>query len=139
MFILLICDNDILGIPTYSGMLQCVWKWKWSHSVLSNSLWPHGLWPTSLLRPWNFLGKSTGVGCHFLLQMIFPTQGSNPGILYYRQLLYHLSHQGSPVSKRQGTNIKEEGNAEEQRVWKEQNDEHCLKAETCFSVRTEEM
>ena len=41
-------------------------------------------------------GKNTGVGCHDLLQGIFPTQGSNPGLLYYRQILYHLSHQGSP-------------------------------------------
>ena len=51
---------------------------------------------TRLLRPWDFLGKSTGVGCHFLLQGIFPTQGSNPGLLHCRQTLYHLSHQGSP-------------------------------------------
>ena len=36
------------------------------------------------------------VGCHALLQGIFPTQGSNPGLLHCRQLLYHLSHQGSP-------------------------------------------
>ena len=49
-----------------------------------------------LLRPWDFLGKSTGVGCHFLLQWIFPTQGSNPGLPHCRQTLYHLSHQGSP-------------------------------------------
>ena len=41
---------------------------------------------------------STGVGCHFLLQRIFPTQGSNPGILHCRQILYHLSHQGSRLS-----------------------------------------
>ena len=51
---------------------------------------------TKLLRPWDFQGKSTGVGCHFLLQGIFPTQGSNPGLSHYRQTLYHLSHQGSP-------------------------------------------
>ena len=38
------------------------------------------------------------VGCHALLQGIFPTQGSNPGLLHCRQILYHLSHQGSPVS-----------------------------------------
>ena len=50
---------------------------------------------TRLLRPWDFLGKSTGVGCHFLLQRIFPTQGSNPGLLHCRQTPYHLSHQGS--------------------------------------------
>ena len=56
------------------------WKWKWSHSVVSNSLSPHGLKPTMLLYPWDFPGKSTGVGCHFLLQSIFPTQGSNLGL-----------------------------------------------------------
>ena len=41
-------------------------------------------------------GKSTGVDCHFLLQGIFPTQGSNPGLPHCRQILYQLSHQGSP-------------------------------------------
>jgi len=48
---------------------------------------------TRLLRPWDFLGKSTGVGCHFLLQGIFPTQGSNPGLPHCRQMLYRLCHQ----------------------------------------------
>ena len=43
-----------------------------------------------LLCPWDFPGKSTGVGCHFLLQGIFPTQGSNPGLPHCRQILYHL-------------------------------------------------
>ena len=51
---------------------------KWSRSVMSDSLRPHRLQPTRLLHPWDFPGKSTGVGCHFLLQRIFPTQGSNP-------------------------------------------------------------
>ena len=41
-------------------------------------------------------GKNTGVGCHALLQGIFPTQGSNPGLPHCRRILYHLSHQGSP-------------------------------------------
>ena len=41
-------------------------------------------------------GKNTGVGCHALLQGIFPTQGLNPGLLHCRWILYHLSHQGSP-------------------------------------------
>ena len=50
---------------------------------------------TRLLCPWDFLGKSTGVSCHFLLQGIFLTQGSNPGLLHCRQTLYRLSHQGS--------------------------------------------
>ena len=50
---------------------------------------------TRLLCPWDFSSKSTGVGCHFLLQGIFPTRGSNPGLLYCRQTLYQLSHKGS--------------------------------------------
>ena len=54
---------------------------------MSDSLRPHGLQPTRLLRPWDFPGKSTGVGCHFLLQGIFPTQGSNPGLPHCRQML----------------------------------------------------
>ena len=41
-------------------------------------------------------GKNTGVDCHVLLQGIFPTQGSNPGLLHCRQILYSLNHQGSP-------------------------------------------
>ena len=41
-------------------------------------------------------GKNTGVGCWVLLQEIFPTQGSNPGLPHCRQILYQLSHQGSP-------------------------------------------
>ena len=56
----------------------------------------HGLWPARLLCPWDFPGKSTGVGCHFLLQGILPTGRWNPGLLHCRQILYPLSHQGSP-------------------------------------------
>ena len=41
-------------------------------------------------------GKNIGVGCHALLHGIFPTQGSNSGLLHCRWILYHLSHQGSP-------------------------------------------
>ena len=40
--------------------------------------------------------KNTGVGCHFLLQGLFPTQGSNPGLPHCRQILYQLSHNRSP-------------------------------------------
>ena len=43
-------------------------KWKWSCSVVSDSSRPHGLQPTRLLCPWDFPGKSTGVGCHCLLR-----------------------------------------------------------------------
>ena len=49
-----------------------------------------------ILCPWNSLGKNTGVGSHSLLQGIFLTQGSNPGPLQYRWILYQLSHEGSP-------------------------------------------
>ena len=62
-----------------------------SRSVGSNCLYAR------LLCPWNPLGKSTGVGCHFLLQRIFPTQGSNLGLLHCKRILYHLSHQGNTV------------------------------------------
>ena len=65
-----------------------------SHSVMSDCLPSHGLQPARLLCPWNSSGKNTGVGCHALLQGIFPTQGSNPGLLHCRQILYHLSHLG---------------------------------------------
>ena len=58
------------------------------------TLQPHRLGLTSLLCPWDFPDKNTGVGCRFLLRGIFPTQGSNPG-LHCRQILYQLSHQGS--------------------------------------------
>ena len=62
---------------------------------MSDSLQPHGLEPTRLLCPWDFPGKSTGVGGHLLLQGIFLTRGSNPGLLCCRQTLYHLSYQGN--------------------------------------------
>ena len=53
--------------------------------------------PWGLLCPWNSPGKNTGVGSHSLLQAIFPTQESYPGLLHCRQIYYHLSHQGSPM------------------------------------------
>ena len=48
---------------------------------------PHGLLLARLLRPWDSPGKNNGVGCHFLLQGIFPTQGLNPGLPHWRQTL----------------------------------------------------
>ena len=62
-----------------------------SCSVVSNSLGPQGLY-----SPWDSPGKSTGVGCNALLQGIFPTQESNPGLPHCRWILHHLSYQGSP-------------------------------------------
>ena len=52
--------------------------------------------PWTIHSPRNSLGQNTGVGCYFLLQMIFPTQGSNSGLPHCRKILYQLSHQGSP-------------------------------------------
>ena len=57
------------GLPFPSPMQESE-KWKWSHSVVSDSSQPHGLQPTRLLRPWDFPGKSAGVGCHCLLQIM---------------------------------------------------------------------
>ena len=54
------------GLPFPSPMHESE-KWKWSRSVMSDCSWPHGLKPTRLLCPWDFPGKSTGVGCHHLL------------------------------------------------------------------------
>ena len=62
-----------------------------SWSVMSDSLPPHGLY-----SPWDSPGQTTGVGGLSLLQGIFPTQGSNPGLLHCRWFLYQMSHQGSP-------------------------------------------
>ena len=60
-------------------------------SVVSNSLRLHGLY-----SPWNSPGQNTRVGSCFLLQGIFPTQGLNLGLLHFREILYQLSHKGSP-------------------------------------------
>ena len=65
-----------------------------SHVRLFVTLWTQ---PTRLLCPWNSPGKDSGVGIHSLLWGIFPTQGPNLGLLHCRQLLYHLSHQVSPI------------------------------------------
>ena len=58
------------GLPFPSPMHESE-KWKWSHSVMSDSSRPHGLQPTRLLHPWDFPGKSTGVGCQGLLRIFF--------------------------------------------------------------------
>ena len=79
------------GLPFPSPMHESE---KWSRSVVSDSSRPHGLQPTRLLRPWDFPGRSTGVGCHWLLSIMLlllllshfsriwlcdPINGSPPG------------------------------------------------------------
>ena len=59
------------------------------------TLQPHRMWPARLLCPWNSPGKNTEVGCHSLLQGIFLTQGSGLGLPHCKQILHHLSLQGS--------------------------------------------
>ena len=61
------------------------------HPVVSNSLWPHGLY-----SPWNSPGQNTGERSLSLLQGIFLTQGLNPSLPHCRQILYQLSHKGGP-------------------------------------------
>ena len=65
---------------------------------MSDSLRPHGLRSLVGYSPWDFPGKSAGVDCHFLLQGIFQTQESSPGLPHCRQMLYRLSPKGSPRS-----------------------------------------
>ena len=65
-----------------------------SWSLMSDSLQPHGLY---IYSPWNSPGQNTGVGSLSLFQGIFPTQGSNPGLLHCGWILYQLSHQGRPI------------------------------------------
>ena len=60
---------------------------------------PHGLYPNRLLYPWEFPGKNPGLGCHFLLQGIFPTQGLNPHLLHRQVESFPLSHPGSPEGR----------------------------------------
>ena len=60
-------------------------------SIVSNSLWPLGLY-----SPRNSLGQNTGVGSLSLLQVIFSNQGLKPGLLHCRWILYQLSYKGSP-------------------------------------------
>ena len=72
-----ISQEILTGLFLTSGV--CV-----SRSVVSDSLQPHGLQPARLLCSWNSPGKTTGVGCHFLLQWIFLTQGLNPRLLHWQ-------------------------------------------------------
>ena len=63
------------GLPFPSPMHESE-KWKWSRSVVSDPQRPHGLKPTRLLHPWDFPGRSTGVGCHCLWHELKPKQTS---------------------------------------------------------------
>ena len=79
-------EHKILPLAVYF-----IPRLKWLEVAQSDSLRPHGRY-----SPWNSLGQNTRVGSLSLLQGIFPTQGSNPGLPHRRQILYQLSHKGSP-------------------------------------------
>ena len=81
--------NQFNIIKIYTIFTQWVSE---SCSVVSDSFRPYGLY-----SPWNSLGQNTGVRSLSLLQGVFPTQGSNPGLPHIRRILYQLSHKGSPA------------------------------------------
>ena len=89
-------DRGVWQMATHSNILA--WRIPWTEEpdgyirvIVSDSLRLHGLY-----SPLNSPGQKTGVGSLSLLQGIFPTQGLNPGLLHCRQILYQLSHKGSP-------------------------------------------
>ena len=99
-------------IHLFSQCFQTAGPVQFSCSVVSNSLRPHGFQHARLPCPWDPPGKNTGVGCHFLLQGIFPTQESNPCLLCL--LHWHvgslpLSHLGSPFCKAKELRLSKEG------------------------------
>ena len=68
-------------------------KWKWSHSVVSDPQRPHGLQPTRVLHPWDFPGKSTGVGCHCLLRIsLMKINAKLLKNIYYRDVQFQFWH-----------------------------------------------
>ena len=106
-------------------------NWSESHSVVSNSLQPHGLY-----SPWISLGQNPGMGSLSLLQGIFPTQGSNPGLPHCRWILYQLSHQGRPESLSKRTGKLEWRLSRGQAVPRWQLSQKCCKLTPCFRFFT---
>ena len=94
-----LCDpmDCILPSSSVHGILQArILEWV-AISFSKGSYWPRDQTPVSCIVGRFFTSWATReVGCPFLLQGIFLTQGSNPGLLFYRQILYHLNLQGSP-------------------------------------------
>ena len=92
-----------LGRPGLGHMICHVGERDWGGRVSLScmraesclTLRPCGLWPTRLLCLWDFPGKNTGVGCRFLLQGTFPTQGPNSCLLHWQADPLPLTHQRS--------------------------------------------
>ena len=87
----------ILCVHVHAQLLSHVW------------LWPHGLLPIRLLCQWNFPSKNTGASCNFLLQGIFPTQGSSPRLLHltYWQTDFYYCATWEATMKSVGLNLQE--------------------------------
>ena len=88
-------DSLEKGMTTHSSILA--WRIPWTEEPKYLSSFPKAWFSESPICPWDFPGKNTGVGCHFLLQGIFLTQGSNPSLLHWQVDSLLLSHQGSPL------------------------------------------
>ena len=87
------CSRGLLPqTPEPEGQMPLLF----THSVVSNSSQPHELQPAKLLCPWDFPGKNTGVGCHFLLQGNFLTQGVNLHLLHQQEILFNTEAPGKP-------------------------------------------
>ena len=96
-FMLSITDqNSYIYSRLYKLVCKLLCVWVLSCSVVSTLCDPMDCSPPGSSVHGDSPDKNTGVGCYALLQGIFPTQGSNPGLPHCRQILYHLSHQGSP-------------------------------------------
>ena len=108
-------------------------KEKWvkcseSRSVVSDTLWPHGLY-----SPWTSPGQNTGVGRLSLLKGIIPTQGSNSGLPHYRQILYEMSQKVSPKKKWKAKERYTHLNAEFQRIARR--DKKAFLSDQCKEIR----
>ena len=89
--------------PTLTDPMDCSLPGSSIHRIFQARVleWGATAFPSGLYSPWNSPGQNTGVGSLSLLQGIFPTQGSNPGLLHCRRILYQLSCEGSPTNKGQ--------------------------------------
>ena len=86
------CQKESVGLPQAAACMRA--KSLWSFLTLCN---PKDCRPLGSSVHGDSPGKNTAVGCHFLFQGIFPSQGSNPGLLHCRQILYFLSYPGKPI------------------------------------------
>ena len=93
------CNIQYIAIERYGNLYLSnadsnlsMWFWRYKVKVAQSC----PILCDSMDCPWNSPGQNTGADSHSLLQRIFPTQGSNPGLLHWRWILYQLSHHGSP-------------------------------------------